>query len=157
MGPLLHTKDEGTVKTMDWRWRIVAKESEDSSNFRQGHDISFLRYTWHNFQWSSSKRKKKSTASIMRSYYGVWEMKSRKNVHIWRKRKCCFIKTKKKKNKKKITLRCMVIGTCAVQFLHYIPLYRNTQHYATHNCSVKTSLHAGCTYKFLQESSMPHY
>ena len=43
----------------------------------------------------------------------------------------------KKKQKKKITLRCMVIGTCAVQFLHYIPLYHNTLHYATLNCSVK--------------------
>ena len=41
--------------------------------------------------------------------------------------------TKKKKNKKNITLRCMVIGTFAVQFLHYIPLYRNTQQYATLN------------------------
>ena len=41
--------------------------------------------------------------------------------------------TKKKKN----TLRCIVIGACAVRFLHYIPLYRNTQHYATLNCSVK--------------------
>ena len=50
--------------------------------------------------------------------------------------------TKKKKTKKKITLRCMVIGTRAVQFLHYIPLYRNTQHYATLNCSIKTSLRA---------------
>ena len=49
--------------------------------------------------------------------------------------------TKKKTNKKNITLRCMVIGTRAVQFLHYIPLYRNTQHYATLNCSVKTILH----------------
>ena len=39
--------------------------------------------------------------------------------------------------KKKITLRCMVIGTYAVQFLRYIPLYRNTKHYATLNCSVK--------------------
>ena len=44
--------------------------------------------------------------------------------------------TKKKKNKK-ITHRCMVTGTCAVKCLHYIPLYRNTQHYATLNCSVK--------------------
>ena len=42
-----------------------------------------------------------------------------------------------KNKKKKITLRCIVIGTCAVQFLHYIPLYRNTQHYATLNCSAK--------------------
>ena len=45
----------------------------------------------------------------------------------------------------KITLRCMVIGTCTVQFLHHINLYRNTQHYATLNCSVKTSLRAGST------------
>ena len=42
----------------------------------------------------------------------------------------CQLCTKKKKNKKKITLRCIVIGVCAVQFLHYIPLYRNIQHYA---------------------------
>ena len=49
--------------------------------------------------------------------------------------------------KKKITLRCMVIGTCAVQFLHEIPLYRNTQHYATLNCSVKASLRVGGTQK----------
>ena len=48
----------------------------------------------------------------------------------------------KKKNKKKITLRCMVTGTCAVQFLHYIPLYRITQHYATLNFSVQTSLYS---------------
>ena len=33
-----------------------------------------------------------------------------------------FQRCTKKKNKKKIMLRCMVIGTCAVQFLHYIPL-----------------------------------
>ena len=51
----------------------------------------------------------------------------------------------KKKNKKKITLRCMVIGKCAVEFLHYIPLYRNTQHCATLNCSVKTRLRVGGT------------
>ena len=49
------------------------------------------------------------------------------------------------KKKKKITLRCVVIGTCAVQFLHYIPLFRNTQYYATLNCSVKASLRAGGT------------
>ena len=51
--------------------------------------------------------------------------------------RCQRCMKKKKKNKKKITLHCMVIGTCAVQFLRYIPLYRNTQHYATLNCSVK--------------------
>ena len=45
--------------------------------------------------------------------------------------------TKKKKNKKKIMLRCIIITACAIQFLHYIPLYRNIQHYATLNCSVK--------------------
>ena len=28
-----------------------------------------------------------------------------------------------KKNKKKIVLRCMAIGACAVKFLHFIPLY----------------------------------
>ena len=44
-----------------------------------------------------------------------------------------------------ITLRCMDVGTCAVQFLHYSPLYRNTQHYATLNWSVKPSLRAGGT------------
>ena len=52
--------------------------------------------------------------------------------------------TEKKKNKK-IRLRCIVIGACAVQILHYIPLYRHTQHYATLNCSVKMSLRAGGT------------
>ena len=41
--------------------------------------------------------------------------------------------------------RCMVIGARAVQFLHYIPLYRNTQHYATLNCSVKTSIASATT------------
>ena len=41
--------------------------------------------------------------------------------------------------------RCMVIGACAVRFLHYIPLYRNTQHYASLNSSVKMSLRAGGT------------
>ena len=35
-------------------------------------------------------------------------------------------------------LRCIVIGACAVKFLHYVPLYRNIQHYATLNCSIKT-------------------
>ena len=44
----------------------------------------------------------------------------------------------KKKTKKKIMLRCIVIDACAVQFLHYVPLYRNTQHCATINCSIKT-------------------
>ena len=38
---------------------------------------------------------------------------------------------------KNIMLRCIVIGACAVQFLHYVPLYRNTQHYATLYCSIK--------------------
>ena len=47
--------------------------------------------------------------------------------------------------KKKITLRCIVIGACAVQFLHYVPLYRNTQHYATLYCSIKTRLCSGGT------------
>ena len=51
----------------------------------------------------------------------------------------------KEEDKMKITLCGMVIGTCAVQFLHYIPLYRNTQNYSTLNCSVKTSLRAGGT------------
>ena len=37
----------------------------------------------------------------------------------------------------------MVIGACAVKFLHYIPLFRNTPHHATLNCSVETSLRAG--------------
>ena len=41
----------------------------------------------------------------------------------------------------------MVVGTCAVQFLHYIPLYRNTQHYATLYCSEKASLRAECNVK----------
>ena len=53
--------------------------------------------------------------------------------------------TKKKKNKKNIMLRCMAIGACAVQFLHYIRLYRKTQHYATLNCRVNMSLRAGGT------------
>ena len=30
--------------------------------------------------------------------------------------------TVKKNKKKKIVLRCMTIGACAVQFLHFIPL-----------------------------------
>ena len=59
--------------------------------------------------------------------------------------------TKKKKNKKKITLRCMVIGTCAGQFFNCIPLYRNKKHYATLNRSVKTSLRAGGTYNLLNQ------
>ena len=44
----------------------------------------------------------------------------------------------------------MVIGTCAVQFLHYIPVYRNTKHYVTLNCSVGTSLRTGGTYNMLR-------
>ena len=36
---------------------------------------------------------KKSTASIMRTYYSVWVMKLRKNGRIWRNRKCRCIKT----------------------------------------------------------------
>ena len=39
----------------------------------------------------------------------------------------------------------IVIGACAVQFLHYVPLYRNAKHYATLNCSIKTRLCAGGT------------
>ena len=31
----------------------------------------------------------------------------------------------------------IVIDACAVQFLHYAPLYRNTQHYITLNCRIK--------------------
>ena len=57
----------------------------------------------------------------------------------------CQSCTNKKKNKKKITLRCIVIGAYAVQFLHCIPVYRNIQHYATLNCSTKTSLRSGGT------------
>ena len=53
--------------------------------------------------------------------------------------------TKKKKNTKKILLRCIVIGACAVQFLHYVPLYHNTQHYTNLNCSLKTRSCAGGT------------
>ena len=37
-----------------------------------------------------------------------------------------------------VTCRRIVIGTCAVQFLHYAPLFRNTQHYATLNYRIKT-------------------
>ena len=51
--------------------------------------------------------------------------------------RCQRCTKKKKRNKKKIMLRCIVIGACAVQFLHYVPLYRNTQLYATLNCSIK--------------------
>ena len=46
---------------------------------------------------------------------------------------------------KKIMLRCIVIGAYAVQFLLYVHLYRNTQHYATLKCSIKTRLCAGDT------------
>ena len=53
--------------------------------------------------------------------------------------------TKKKKNRKKIMLRSIAIGACAVQFLHYVPLYRNPQHYATLKYSIKTRLCAGDT------------
>ena len=59
--------------------------------------------------------------------------------------------TKKKKNEKKIMLCCIVIGACAVQFLHYVTLYRNIQHYATLNCSIKSRLCAGGTYTRFQE------
>ena len=52
---------------------------------------------------------------------------------------------KKNKKKKKVMLRCIVIGTCAVKFLHYVSLYRNTQHYTTLNCSIKTRLCTGGT------------
>ena len=58
--------------------------------------------------------------------------------------------TKKKKNKEKIMLSCIIIGACAVQFLHCVPLYRNTQHYATLNCSIKTRLCAGGTSIYIQ-------
>ena len=44
-----------------------------------------------------------------------------------------------------IILRYIVIGACAIQFLHYAPLYRNTQHYATLNCRIKTRKCAGVT------------
>ena len=54
----------------------------------------------------------------------------------------CQLYTKKNK---KIMLRCIVIGACAVKFLHYVPPYRNKQHYATLNCSIKTRLCAGGT------------
>ena len=52
---------------------------------------------------------------------------------------------KKKNKKKKITLHCIVIGACALQFILYVSLYRNTQQYATLNCSIKTRLCAGGT------------
>ena len=37
----------------------------------------------------------------------------------------------------------MAIGIWAVQFLNYIPLYRNTQHCAAFNCGEKTSQVSG--------------
>ena len=40
-----------------------------------------------------------------------------------------------------------VVGACTVEFLHYVLLYRNTKHYATLNCSLKTLLSGGCTEK----------
>lgn len=39
------------------------------------------------------KKKKKSTASVKRTYCSISVMKSRKNCSIWRKRMNCFIKT----------------------------------------------------------------
>ena len=39
------------------------------------------------------------------------------------------------------------MGACAIQFLHYAPLYRNTQHYATLNCRIKTRNCGGVTLK----------
>ena len=48
-----------------------------------------------------------------------------------------IVPTLYEEEKEKILLRCIVIVACAVQFLHYVPLYRNTQHYATFDCSVK--------------------
>ena len=52
-----------------------------------------------------------------------------------------------KKKKKKITLRCIVIGAWVVQFLHCIPTHRNTQHYATLNCSVNSLLRYSWEYR----------
>ena len=49
----------------------------------------------------------------------------------------------------------MVIGACVIQFLNYISLYRNTQHYATLSCSVKTSLRAGGTEKPMGDTFLP--
>ena len=66
----------------------------------------------------------------------------------------CYRCTKKKKNKKKIVLRCMAIGACAVQFLHFISLSRNTQHCATLNSSEKTSLRAGGTENIIHFSQL---
>ena len=66
------------------------------------------------------------------------------SISVWYCNRACAVQMYKallvrcqRCTKKKITLRYTVIGTCAVQFLHYLPLYRNTQHYATLNCSVK--------------------
>ena len=54
-------------------------------------------------------------------------------------------------------LHCIVIGACAVQFSHYVPLYRNTQHYTTLNCSIKTRLCAGGTERLYITSSFRFY
>ena len=91
MGPLLRTWDEGTPKTMDWKGSVGSKEGGDSSICWQGHGISFLRCTWDNFRWLSSKRKK-----INNEYFANFSQRLSdeiKKFGIWKKRKCYFIKT----------------------------------------------------------------
>ena len=56
MGPSLHSRDEATVKIMDWTWRISAKEGENSSVCWQGNGVSFLGHPWNHFYWFSPKR-----------------------------------------------------------------------------------------------------
>ena len=89
MGPSLHTWDEGTVKTMDWKGRIGSKEGEDSSICWQGHGISFLECMWDNFHWLSSKRKK-SQRRVLCELITAFEWWNQEKTAAFGKKKVLF-------------------------------------------------------------------
>jgi len=89
--PLFHTQDEGTVKTMNIIGWISSKEGENRKASRKDNGYSFLgcmRYNSYsiifhqaNDQWQ------------LRSLIGSFQHLKKKNVPIWRRRKCSSIKT----------------------------------------------------------------
>jgi len=93
MDPLLHIRDEGTVKTMDFIGRISSEEGEDRKVGRKSDSHSFLRYMRYN-SYRLSSVEANDQWRLLCSLIGPFQQHFKeKNVLIWRRRKCSSVKT----------------------------------------------------------------
>jgi len=89
MDPLLHTRDEETVKTIDFTgW--TSEEDEDSKG-QKGDGHSFLGCTRYN-SYRLPSVEANDQWRLLRNLIGPFNTFKKKNVPIWRRRKCSSIK-----------------------------------------------------------------